>query len=235
MNSATKIKVIAVSLAVASLSVAARAQSTIRYSGVTSIAAPWNSGWRALDLNEDGKTDFSLMGRYLITTDVPPSGGSYECGISMSTGNQVLVSSGTGDAWLGTVGQTIGPASSLDPVWAFTQYWFGVTGYHDNLLAGTRSEWFGELGRIGSGYLGVSFSLADGIHYGWVAIRLPMGGSAFPPEFTPIVTGWAYEMRPDTPILAGAIPEPSGGTLLALGTALLAWRGWRIGLRRKQI
>lgn len=235
MNSAKKIKMIAVSLAAASLGVAAWAQSTIRYSGITSIAGPWNNDWYALDLNEDGTADFSLMGRYLITMDVPPSGGSYEFGIGMSAGNQVLRSSSSWDAWLGTAGQSIGPASSLDPVWTYTQYWFGVTGYHDDLRAGTRSEWFGELGRTGSGYLGVSFSLADGIHYGWIAIRLPLGGSAFPPEFTPIVTGWAYEMRPDTPILAGAIPEPSGGTLLALGTVLIALRGWRIGPCRKQI
>ncbi len=217
-------KTLAITLAALGLSCAAWAQSTIRYSGLLSAPVPWGDGWRGLDLNGDGTDEFSLMGRYLITMDVPPSGAAYECGISMGTGNQVLRSAVGWDAWLSAAGQAIGPASSLDPVWANTPYWFGVTGYSEDLRAGTRTGWNGPLGTVGSGYLGVCFALADGDHYGWIQVRLPIEGGPFPGEFTPVVAGWAYETRVNTPILAGAVPEPSAMGLLTLGGLLLFGR-----------
>ena len=66
-------------------------------------------------------------------------------------------------------------------------------------------------------FMGLRLQASDGTHYGWVRIdaSIPIGGG--------VIRDWAYETRPNTPILAGAVPEPSVGALLALGAALM-WR-----------
>ena len=40
-------------------------------------------------------------------------------------------------------------------------------------------------------------------HYGWIHIENLFGSNWGQ------ISDWAYETRPDTPILAGAVPEPS--------------------------
>jgi hypothetical protein len=101
----------------------------------------------------------------------------------------------------------------------------------------------------GQGYVGVRFSAADGVHYGWIKLRIqnfsPLQPVAYPGiDFDPFITietnrtaaslvqpviappqvifisgpivnieEWAFEMRPNTPILAGAIPVPESLTV----------------------
>jgi hypothetical protein len=76
-------------------------------------------------------------------------------------------------------------------------------------------------------YIGVKFRLNDNefgdLHYGWIGIDFTNQA-----DLTGVVTGYAYETTPDTAILAGAVPEPSGLALLALGAAGLL-------IRRKQV
>ncbi len=69
----------------------------------------------------------------------------------------------------------------------------------------------------GTNYIGVEFLLGTDTHYGWVAIDMPaiFGGG--------ILLSYAYESEPNTPIIAGAIPEPSSTVLVATGTVLL-WK-----------
>jgi hypothetical protein len=67
-------------------------------------------------------------------------------------------------------------------------------------------------------FLGVRFQASDGLLYGWMRVSVPFAG----------VNGgwiheWAYETRPDTPILAGAVPEPSTWALLIGGSVLMVW------------
>ena len=67
-----------------------------------------------------------------------------------------------------------------------------------------------------SPYLPVSFSLADGPHYGWARFVTDNGLFGF--------QDWAYESDPNTPIAAGAVPEPSTLALLAAGAVTLLFR-----------
>jgi hypothetical protein len=69
-------------------------------------------------------------------------------------------------------------------------------------------------------YVGVRFQLADGgpIRYGWIGVDITSDT-----DLTGRITGFAYE---DTggAINAGAVPEPSGLALLALGAPFLLRR-----------
>ena len=77
---------------------------------------------------------------------------------------------------------------------------------------------------VANGYMGVSFTAADGVHYGWVRI------TSFPDQRAYILD-WAYENQPGVDILAGAVPEPSTIGLMLLGCGVVVITTWR---RRRQ-
>lgn len=60
-------------------------------------------------------------------------------------------------------------------------------------------------------YMGIELFIEDNIHYGW--INLMIGNDGPYGE----IYSWAYESTPNTPIMAGAIPEPSTLLLLLTG------------------
>lgn len=71
-------------------------------------------------------------------------------------------------------------------------------------------------------YAGVRFQLESGgpFHYGWIGIDITDDQ-----DLTGVVTGFGYQDTPETPIEAGAVPEPSTGlALLAFGAAGLLRR-----------
>jgi hypothetical protein len=69
-------------------------------------------------------------------------------------------------------------------------------------------------------YVGVKFKLAEAgqDYFGWVGVDITN-----PNDLTGVVTGYAYEDS-GGPIAAGAVPEPSGLALLALGAPFLMRR-----------
>lgn len=77
---------------------------------------------------------------------------------------------------------------------------------------------------VESAYVGLQFQIDGQTHYGWVRVGAPLAG---------LNGGWiyeyAYETRPNTPILAAAVPEPSAWALLGAGIGL-----WFIGQRKAQ-
>jgi hypothetical protein len=72
-------------------------------------------------------------------------------------------------------------------------------------------------------YLGVRFRFNEADeqdYFGWIGVDITNAA-----EKTAVVTGFAYENVAGTPIAAGAVPEPAGLALLAIGAAgLLARR-----------
>jgi hypothetical protein len=69
-------------------------------------------------------------------------------------------------------------------------------------------------------YVGVRFQLADAgpQYYGWIGIDINNA-----PDLTGEITGFAYD-NTGAPIPAGAVPEPAGLALLALGAPFLLRR-----------
>lgn len=110
-------------------------------------------------------------------------------------------------------GQQIGPSAAgyvwiSDPVGGSL-----LTAMYDGGAGGPES--IGLFTGVESGYLGLQFQQSGQTYYGWARVGTPYQG---------LNIGWlydyAYETRPDTPILAGAIPEPSTSALLTVGGTL---------------
>lgn len=110
----------------------------------------------------------------------------------------------------------IGP--SMSPVlWIGNQdspFGFGLSSWRD--IGDPDFMGIGEFAGVESAYAGLQFHINGNTHYGWIRLGAPV------PIFN---GGWiydfAYETRPDTPILAGAIPEPSTWALFGMaGLAL---------------
>jgi hypothetical protein len=69
------------------------------------------------------------------------------------------------------------------------------------------------------GFIGLEFELPDGLHYGYFDIMVSGDGAGGS------LLGWAYDTRPNIPIFATAVPEPSALALFAVaGIAMLALR-----------
>lgn len=147
----------------------------------------------SLDLNQDGRSDFSFAsGVWVCTMDIPSSFCSQSVFVGIPPTNSILIqgryaASVPPGGWIGQSAPTNTEWSTGSPAYLCT-YWhsprYGTSGVD------------GPIGEQGEGYLGVRFSAADGDHYGWIFIK------GF------FVMEWAYEMRPNYPIQAGAKPVP---------------------------
>lgn len=125
------------------------------------------------------------------------------------------------------------PTTFPIPLSAGTEIDSGAAGYGwlGNILGGdvlTASIGSGIIGEpfltdgyftgLESAYLGFDFQQSGETYYGWVQVGCPVVG---------LNAGWiydyAYETSPNTPIVAGAVPEPCT-SLLLIGGGLLFFR-----------
>ncbi len=67
-----------------------------------------------------------------------------------------------------------------------------------------------------TGYIGLQFEAADGMHFGWAHVTVygDFRGT--------IIRDWAYNSTPGEGIVAGAVPEPSSAILTLIG-AMSVW------------
>ena len=171
---------------------------------------PVNSRSYDIDVDEDGTTDYSLLvgfgqtvlqphdnNSFIVVPELPPDIGSFVAALN------------AGDAINSS-------PSSLDPRYVWFNASTDPVGY--SLVAaqmdiGTLGYFFG-----GIHYVGINFDSGGTEHYGWLRIDSPSPNVAYGQ-----LLDWAYETRPSTQILAGAVPEPGAAVLLLLGLAGVCW------------
>jgi hypothetical protein len=152
-----------------------------------------------IDLNGDGVPDFNLSSWNSRDIDLAP----------LNNNAIISVPEPPGDlgALIYAFNQGTPISSSLDPVLV----WWGSDGNSPPTIVSASN-----IGSIGyfqgqtDAYAGIRLDVAGNLYYGWMHIQ-NFGGNWGQ------ISDWAYETSPNTPILAGAVPEPSSAALLAVG------------------
>jgi hypothetical protein len=182
-----------------------------------------------VDLNHDGKTDFSLQN---VSNTFEGSGQGFLNALPAQPSNGV-VGFGTSlfqrpYAFALRAGNRIGPRAQF----VFGKYIYML---YANATHGCHGSWNDVKHR----YLGVEFVVKGEIHYGWA--RLKTSCNPGNRKITALLTGYAYETIANKPIIAGATkgpddaepatslntptPEPATLGMLALGErGLSIWR-----------
>lgn len=177
-----------------------------------------------LDLNGDGQAEVHFF------SASEPGAGYFGTAASGNTTTRLLVTPqgpyDIGSYLLGlSDGFVIGGALAPSMLWAAAD---APNGYGRAIVVGS---WLPQgLGDpiLPDGYFygttafaGIQFQIGSDWHYGWLRIR----GGTYEDALAPPgwILDWGYETRPDMPILAGAVPEPSTLALLVGGGVLMVW------------
>jgi len=188
-------------LAIALLAPAAvSAQNTIVYVNGPSFPLPtlYEGNGASLDLNDDGIPDFScVLGYFVCTADIPTSACSAQFYFTAESTNSLLHQQGR--ATILRWGDPVANMTPTNAAWSNPDPNTWLASYFFSPRNGTQG-YGGPLAGAGVGYLGVRFIAADGLHYGWVRVRMPTGSDP-----SPVIVDWAYETRPATAIRAGVI------------------------------
>jgi len=186
-------------------------------------------GHYSIDLNHDGIVDFGLANTTNYNTDQQFWNLSARGVRGNSVAGTFVYRGFPVNAHAFSAGQEIGPPTKFFGGNAkLASFYAGGGGYS------AHGNWVGATDR----YLGVKFQIGGQTHYGWV--RLNVRVLIRPVRIIALLTGYAYETDPDTPITAGATstdaalnpdtsiaPDRTAATLgmLAMGTpGLSIWR-----------
>jgi len=170
----------------------------------------------AIDYNLDGTNDFTFN----LTVNTL-SGISYVYSIEPSNGQIVvekisdtLRDGGYPLAYGTEISASLNVSGPVPVVWDASETTLFVYSFPSDSSGVFYGGWFSDKN---PGYLGISFDVEGSTHYGWIEFSHdrtrpdPLNNSL-------MIHGWAYESTPDTPIIAGAIPEPSTGILTLVGS-----------------
>jgi hypothetical protein len=165
-----------------------------------------------LDLNHDGKPDFSFHDSFTCTSFCEYIIGALTV-IPAHSQDEIVGYAGRSQNFASALpaGAVIGPQAKFSPgnkVMARGGYDAGT-----NTVGYCSGRWKNEPHR----YLGLKFSINGKIHYGWARLSETCAKNG---ENTALLTGYAYETIPNKPIIAGKTkgpdqPRGSLGTLAA--------------------
>jgi hypothetical protein len=198
---------------------AVTANADIVWSGEQNLSGHY----QYIDLNFDSLTD-AMLGYSIIADAVlnPEGTNGYLSasvnGYNIDGSNRILVDASSGSDATLPYGTLISgnPDPSLE--WGSGGLYFaGSVSSWSTYPPEPDTEWSGLLGETGEAYLGIAFEIGESTHYGWIHVTLGEVDS-WTGFKSPITASWAYESTPDTPIVAGVIPEPSTGILTMVGS-----------------
>jgi len=164
-----------------------------------------------LDLNHDGIRDFVLWNVASCT--------STACGAELMaylSGGPNVVAGIPSQASALRAGAVIGPAAQF-PAVSEMMMAEGAIHHRQGSSSQPPAEWFGQFANGGKGvrdrYLGLKFVINGQTHYGWARFSVSIPNAKVL-NFTPVLTGYAYETEPNKPIVAGQ--ETSAPTIGSL-------------------
>jgi hypothetical protein len=168
----------------------------------------------SIDMNQDGTDDFTfnlevktLVGTYNYYSIVPTNGQTVREKISDTViGGGYSLEAGT------VISENVDVSGPFDVAWGASKATLFAYGIRD-----VGEYDYGGFFVANQGYLGVSFEVEGSTHYGWIELSQAIDRPSPENQFL-YVHGWAYESTPDTPIVAGVIPEPSTGILTMVGS-----------------
>jgi len=153
-----------------------------------------------LDLNHDGKMDFSIHDSFTCTSFCEYIVGAITA-IPALPGNEVVGYAGRSRHYASALkaGVRVGPKSPFSQGNEVM-----VSGGYD---AGTNSigSCFGPWKNAQRRYLGLKFTIKGKIHYGWARLSDTCAKNG---ENTALLTGYAYETVPNKPIVTGKTKVP---------------------------
>jgi len=169
------------------------------------------------DINADGTADFRFIGDYFVAA-MRTYGGNRFISVLAIPPDQ------GGDVIPVTAGSILGADTSL-----LAGVWHrGTDNVNRPELGSGYSLNFGPYPmQFADAFIGVEFTAADGIHYGWIqytGYSHPENGLPALPVPGGLINSWGWETQAGVPIIAGAVPEPSTAALLGGGTALILKR-----------
>lgn len=188
-------------------------------------------GKLALDLNNDGITDFTFRN---VVSSCGLQPGRLECSNFTRQSASVYGNSALNGVWaVGTraasalpAGKRVGPAVKF--------FNFGLM-ENCSTLNGLSEGSYGPWLNVQNRYLGLAFTIAGHIHYGWARLTVTVTKGKCIPE-TVVLTGYAYETVAGKPIATGARSgtasrisraEPAQATLGALAQGHIGLTAWR--------
>jgi hypothetical protein len=198
---------------------AANAPADIVWSGEQNL-----SGYEQyIDLNSDSLIDLALAYWIIIPDGFYPEGTSAVLkaqvdGFPVDGTSRILVEASNGQNAALPYGTLVSSTPDVSLEWKGGLYAEGSVSGWSTYPPEPDTEWSGLLGETGEAYLGISFDIGDATHYGWVHVVLGEEDSLGTGFRDPVTASWAYESTPDTPIVAGVIPEPSTGILTMVGS-----------------
>jgi hypothetical protein len=184
----------------------------------------------SLDLNNDGVTDFTLREVFDICIETGGGRRAPECSEFTS---QEIYARGSGSNAV-AVGATFASAlpvrTKVGPQDKFgNQVLLEVCDTQNGNFSGDGGPWL----NVKNLYLGLRFTIDGQIHYGWARLTVSTNKSTCVTKA--LLSGYAYETEPNTPITTGKISgtdevgavEPPKATLGALAQGSVGLQAWR--------
>ena len=189
---------------------------TIHAQGIINVVPPQPYHYSDLptsqdiDINGDGIADFNLSSPNGIQIDLNPLNNNSILAVpEQSPDIGVLIAALAQGTTIPTT------AFSLNP----TFVWYGANSPYGGSATIVAASDIGSIGYFQgntSAYAGFELNIGNANYLGWFYIQ-NLGANIGQ------ITDWAYETSPNTPIIAGAVPEPSAFALLAIGSVFLIW------------
>jgi hypothetical protein len=154
----------------------------------------------ALDLNHDGKTDFTFHETFITTTSV---GENHSLILSALPAHQKNEIWGNGrHASALAAGVRVGPKGQF----SVSKKTMAVDYYADG--TGGSGTCAGLWNNLKNRYLGLKFTINGTTHFGWARLNVTCTTMYGNHKVTGVLTGYAYETIPNKPILTGKTRGP---------------------------